>query len=196
MNRLSTIKCSWCLGKKLYEKYHDEEWGVPVFEDQKLFEALILESFQSGLSWWTILQKRENFRKAFEHFNPEKVAQYDALKVEQLLINKSIVRHRTKIEACITNAKAFLNVQKKEGSFSDYLWKHVDHRTVQPNYFDIREVPNSSELSIQISKNLKKVGFKFLGPTSIYSFMQSIGMTNDHLVSCFRHQQLNIDLTI
>lgn len=192
---MSTQKCSWCLGKDLYEAYHDVEWGVPVFDDVKLFEALILESFQSGLSWWTILQKRENFRKAFAHFQPETIAQFDQQKIEQLLTNKGIVRHRAKIEACVSNAQAFLKLQQEVGSFSDYLWKYVNHVPLQPNFKTLNELPSATELSRKISADLKKRGFKFLGPTTVYSFMQGIGMTNDHLVSCFRHVELSFTNT-
>lgn len=183
------------MGKDLYETYHDEEWGVPVFDDVTLFEALILESFQSGLSWWTILQKRENFRDSFAHFQPETIAQFDQQKIEQLLTNKGIVRHRAKIKACVSNAQAFLKLQKEVGSFSDYLWKYVNHVPLQPNFKTLNELPSATELSRKISADLKKRGFKFLGPTTVYSFMQGIGMTNDHLVSCFRHAELSLTNT-
>lgn len=183
-------KCWWCLGKEAYEKYHDEEWGVPKFDDTRIFEALTLESFQSGLSWWTILQKRENFRKAFDYFNLQKVASYNSVKVEELLQDKGIVRHKGKIEACINNAKKIVEMQQSGDSISDFLWKYVKHKPLQPNFTTQEEVPSQTELSQQITRDLKKEGFKFIGATGVYSLMQAIGMTNDHLVDCFRHQQL------
>jgi DNA-3-methyladenine glycosylase I len=188
----SEKKCPWCLGKVGYEEYHDNEWGVPLFDDHLLFEALILESFQSGLSWWTILQKRENFRKAFDNFDPYLVEKYDAHKVEELLQNEGIIRHRGKIEASISNAKYFIEIQKEFNSFSSFIWNFVNANPLQPNFLAMQDVPNQTTESILIAKNLKKRGFKFLGPTTVYSFMQGVGMTNDHLTSCFRYEEVRI----
>lgn len=183
-------KCPWCLGKVSYEEYHDKEWGAPIVGDQLLFEALILESFQSGLSWWTILQKRENFREAFDYFNPNLIEKYSSEKIECLLQNKGIIRHRGKIEASITNAKCFIQIQKEFGSFSSFIWNFVNFKPLQPNFSAMQDVPNQTEESILIAKILKKRGFKFLGPTTVYSFMQGIGMTNDHLTDCFRFEEI------
>ncbi len=152
----SEKKCPWCLGKVGYEEYHDNEWGVPLFDDHLLFEALILESFQSGLSWWTILQKRENFRKAFDNFDPYLVEKYDAHKVEELLQNEGIIRHRGKIEASISNAKYFIEIQKEFNSFSSFIWNFVNANPLQPNFLAMQDVPNQTTESILIAKNLKK----------------------------------------
>ena len=175
-------RCQWCLGSELYEKYHDEEWGDPVHDDKKHFEFLVLESAQAGLSWITILKKRENYREAYDGFDVEKVAMYDEYKIEELLNNPGVVRNRKKIEASINNAKRFLEVRKEWGSFDKYT-QVVNH------WEELSEVPATTELSDKVSKDLKKRGFKFLGSTIVYAHIQAIGLVNDHLVSCFRHRK-------
>lgn len=183
-------RCDWCVGHEDYENYHDQEWGVPVHDDQKLFEFLTLETFQAGLSWLTILRKRENFRKAFDGFDVERVARYKADKVEELLTNKGIVRNRLKIQAAITNAQAFIEIQKKYGSFNRYIWEFVDHKPIQNRFTTLDEIPAKTALSDSISTSLKNHGFKFVGSTIVYAHMQATGMVNDHLVSCFRYNQI------
>lgn len=177
-------RCDWVNNDPLYIQYHDEEWGVPVYDDHKLFEFLNLEGAQAGLSWYTILKKRENYRAAFEQFDPEKIVLYDEQKVEQLLQNEGIVRNRRKVEAVVSNAKAYLQVEEEFGSFSKYIWSFVDHQPIQNHFTTIKEVPASTELSHELSKDLKKRGFKFVGPTICYAFMQAVGMVNDHITSC------------
>jgi DNA-3-methyladenine glycosylase I len=180
-------RCPWCLGNELYIKYHDEEWGVPVHEDKKHFEFLVLESAQAGLSWLTILKKRENYREAYDGFDAEKVALYDEQKIAQLLNNPGIIRNKRKIEASINNAKKFLEIKKQWGSFDNYLWSFVDGKPIINHWEDIEQIPGNTELSTTISKDLKKKGFKFLGPTIIYSHMQAVGLINDHITTCFRY---------
>lgn len=184
-------RCDWCGSDELYIKYHDEEWGVPVFTDEKQFEFLVLESAQAGLNWITILRKRENYREAYDDFNAEKVASYGEEKVEELLNNPGIIRNRKKIEASINNAKQFLIIQKEFGSFCEFIWGFVGGKPIVNSYKEISEVPGKTELSEIISKDLKKRGFKFLGPTIVYAHMQAIGLINDHLESCFRHGEVN-----
>jgi DNA-3-methyladenine glycosylase I len=174
-------------------KYHDEEWGVPVHDDNKHFEFLVLESAQAGLSWITILKKRENYRKAYDNFDPNKVALYDENKINQLMQNPGIVRNRKKIEASVNNAKCFLEIQEEFGSFDKYIWSFVDNKPVINKWNDLSEVPANSELSDMISKDLKKRGFKFLGTTIIYSHLQATGIINDHLVSCFRRDKVCLE---
>lgn len=183
-------RCFWAGEDPLYQKYHDEEWGVPLYDDQKLFEFLTLESMQAGLSWLTILRKRENFRKAFAQFDPKKVARFGNKKVEILLQDSGIVRHRQKIEACINNAQQFLKIQEEFGSFSQYNWSFVDGKPIQFRRRAKGNLPSKSKISDQFSKDLKQRGFKFLGSTTVYSHMQACGMVNDHLVSCFRHSEV------
>lgn len=183
-------KCRWCLGDELYESYHDKEWGVPVYDDKKLFEFLILETFQAGLSWITILRKRENFREAFDNFDYKKIAKYSEEKVQELLQNPGIIRNKLKVRAAVSNAKAFLEIQKEFGSFSAYIWKFVDGKPVQNTWQNHEEVPANTPLSDKISKDLKKRGFKFVGTTIIYAHMQATGMVNDHSTECFRHAEL------
>ena len=178
-------RCAWCEKDDLYRNYHDNEWGKPVKDDKILFEFLILESFQAGLSWFTILKKRENFRKAFADFNVEKVAKFDETKIDELVQNEGIIRHRGKISAAINNAKLFIEIQKEYGSFSDFIWKYVDHKPIINNWNSIKEVPATTEISDQIAKDLKKRGFKFFGSTTIYAHMQATGMVNDHTNDCF-----------
>lgn len=180
-------RCPWCLGNELYIKYHDEEWGVPVHDDKKHFEFLVLESAQAGLSWLTILKKRENYRKAYDGFDAEKVALYGGEKIESLLNNPGIIRNKRKIEASINNAKKFLDIKEQWGSFDNYIWSFVDGKPIINHWEDISQVPANTELSTTISKDLKKRGFKFLGPTIIYSHMQATGLINDHITSCFRY---------
>lgn len=184
------VRCPWCIGNSLYEQYHDQEWGVPTFDDQVLFEFLILETFQAGLSWLTILKKRENFRNAFDGFDYQKIASYNQTKINQLLSDRGIVRNKLKILALISNAKAFINLQKELGSFSNYLWNWVDRKQIVNRFEKLEDIPTFTKLSTEISKDLKKRGFRFVGPTIVYSKMQAIGMVNDHLTSCFRHEQV------
>ncbi|HAO14060.1 MAG TPA: DNA-3-methyladenine glycosylase I [Tenacibaculum sp.] len=183
-------RCSWVLNDKTYIKYHDQEWGVPVYDDDTLFTFLILETFQAGLSWITILKKRENFNKAFDNFNYKKISSYSQGKYEKLLNDSSIIRNKLKIKATITNAIAFIEIQKKYESFSNYYWKFVDQKSIQNNFKTQNEVPTTSELANKISKDLKKKGFKFVGPTIIYAFMQATGMVNDHTTNCFRYKEV------
>ena len=183
-------RCSWCLGAPLYIKYHDLEWGKPVYEDQKLFEFLILETFQAGLSWITILRKRENFREAFDNFDYLKVASFNTEKLELLMQNKGIIRNRLKIYAAMNNAQAFLEVIRQEKSFSNYIWQFVEGKPIQNQYRSMEEIPAYTPLAEKISKDLKQRGFKFVGPTVIYAHMQATGMVNDHVMSCFRNKEI------
>ncbi|WP_338448750.1 DNA-3-methyladenine glycosylase I [Niallia oryzisoli] len=180
-------RCAWVTDEPLYIEYHDQEWGVPVYDDRMLFEMLCLEGAQAGLSWWTILQKRENYRKAFDHFDAEKIVQYSDEKLEALREDKGIVRNKLKIQSVVTNAKAFLRIQEEYGSFSDYIWGFVDHKPIVNQWKTKEEVPVTNELSDKMSKQLKKVGFKFVGSTICYSYMQAVGMINDHTLDCFCH---------
>lgn len=185
-------RCDWVpLNDPLYVRYHDEEWGVPVRDDRLLFEFLLLEGFQAGLSWITILRKRENYKLAFDNFDAKKIARYDEKKVEELMQNSGIVRNRKKIEAAVDNAKAFLELQKEFDSFSEYIWGFVDGKPIVNNWKSLKEIPANTELSDKISKDLKKRGFKFVGSTIIYAHMQATGMVNDHTVDCFRHKEVH-----
>lgn len=191
MSIAAPVRCGWVHGDEPIEvAYHDHEWGVPLYDDQKLFEFIVLDGFQAGLSWLTILRKRENFRAAFDQFDPTIVAQYDAAKHAALLMDAGIIRNRLKIKAATTNAQAFLKVQKEFGSFSTYLWDWVDGEPIQNAWATMNEVPARTELSDAISKDLKKRGFKFAGSVICYAFMQAMGMVNDHTVDCFRHAEL------
>jgi DNA-3-methyladenine glycosylase I len=172
-------------------RYHDEEWGVPNHDDKSLFEFLILEGAQAGLSWNTILQKRENYRRAFDQFNYNKIALYKKPKIEELMNNSGIIRNRLKINAVITNAKAFLKIQKEFGSFDNYIWQFVNYRPIIHNFKALSDLPSQTNESEQMSRDLKKRGFKFIGPTISYAFMQAVGMTNDHIVDCFRYNEIN-----
>lgn len=183
-------KCTWCVDHPLEEIYHDAEWGVPVHDDRLLFEMLTLEGAQAGLSWTTILVKRENYRKAFDNFVAEKIVKYGPEKVEALLQDAGIVRNRLKINSTITNAKAFLEVQKEYGSFSEYIWSFVDAKPIQNAWATAEEVPAKTELSDRMSKALKKKGFKFIGSTICYAFMQAVGIVNDHTADCFRYEEI------
>lgn len=183
-------KCDWCKGDNLYEKYHDTEWGVPVFDDQALFEFLTLETFQAGLSWITVLRKRPEFRKAFDQFNYHKILHYNSQKEKELMNNSSIIRNRLKISATIQNANAFIEIQSKKGSFSNYLWEFVDGSPKINLFKNSADIPSFSPLAVTLSKDLKLKGFKFVGPTVIYAFMQATGMVNDHVVDCFRYKEV------
>ncbi len=183
-------RCGWCEGDALYEAYHDEEWGVPVKDDATLFEFLVLETFQAGLSWITILRKRENFRKAFDGFDYNKIEKYDEAKIESLLQDAGIVRNRLKVRATVSNAQAFLKIQNEFGSFSSYIWQFVDGKPIQNSIGNYRDAPARTSLSDTISKDLKKRGFKFVGSTVIYAHMQATGMVNDHERECFRYKEV------
>lgn len=180
-------RCHWAEGHEIYEKYHDEEWGVPVHDDQMLFEFLTLEAFQAGLSWLTILNKRENFRKAFAQFDYEEVAKFDEKDFEQLMGDAGIVRNRLKITAAINNAKEFMKIREEFGSFDNYIWGFVGGKPIQNDFKEMSDIPPKTELSDEISKDLKARGFKFVGSTIVYAHMQATGMVNDHVVTCFRY---------
>lgn len=183
-------KCGWCAGDERYEAYHDLEWGVPVKDDHTLFEFLILETFQAGLSWITILRKRENFRKAFDNFDYKKIAKYDQTKKDALLQDAGIIRNKLKVNATISNAQAFIEIQEEFGSFSNYIWGFVDGKPIKNKIKNYKDGPANTELSDALSKDLKKRGFKFVGSTVIYATMQAIGMVNDHEVNCFRYNMV------
>ncbi len=183
-------RCPWCGDDPLYVSYHDTEWGVPVYDDATLFEFLLLETFQAGLSWITILRKRENFRKAFDDFDYQKIAAYNEPKIASLLQDPGIIRNKLKVRSAVSNAQAFIQIQKEFGSFSKYIWDFVDGKPIQNNYKKMEDVPANTPLSDAISKDLKKHGFKFVGSTVIYAHMQATGMVNDHLTSCFRHKEV------
>lgn len=180
-------RCGWVTDEKIYIDYHDSEWGIPVYDDKKLFEMLILEGAQAGLSWITILKRRENYREAFDHFDVERVASYDEDKIQELLANEGIIRNKLKVRGAVKNAKAFLRIKKEFGSFSSYIWKYVGNEPVINSWPSTEEVPAQSELSKTISKDLKRRGFTFVGPVIMYSFMQAVGLVNDHTTNCFRH---------
>ncbi len=181
-------RCAWPGGDALYIKYHDEEWGVPVHDDAKLFEFLILEGAQAGLSWITILRKRENYRRAFDQFDVKKIARYDQKKINALLKDEGIVRNRLKIHSTVQNAKAFLEVQKEFGSFDRYIWQFVDGKPKTNRLKSLKDLPARTEVSDRVSHDLKTRGFNFVGSTICYAFMQAVGMVNDHMVDCFRCQ--------
>ena len=182
-------RCSWCLKDDLYKRYHDEEWGVPLHDDDKLFEMLCLEGAQAGLSWYTVLSKRENYRKAFDHFNAKKMAKYDDAKEEALLLDAGIIRNRLKVKAFIQNAKAFLAVQKEFGSFDQYIWQFTGGKTIINHPQTLKEVPAKTKESDAMSKDLLKRGFKFAGSTICYAFMQATGMVNDHVADCWKRER-------
>lgn len=179
------IRCAWVTNDPLYKAYHDNEWGRAVYDDQRLFEFLILEGAQAGLSWLTVLKKRDNYRLAFDHFIPEKIADYNQHKIEALLANSGIIRNRLKIESTITNAKAYLQVVKEWNSFSDYIWHFVNNQPIKNHWDDRKKVPSQTSISDKMSKDLKVRGFKFIGSTICYAFMQAVGMVNDHTTDCF-----------
>ena len=183
-------RCWWCGDDPLYMNYHDLEWGVPVHDDRELFEFLCLEGAQAGLSWITILKKRENYRKAFDHFDAEKIARYRSARVEKLLTNPGIVRNKLKVNGFVKNAKAYLAMRDQGLTLDQYFWNYVDGEPIQNNFKTTKQVPANTELSDVISKDLKKRGFTFVGSTIVYAFLQAAGLVNDHLVDCYRHKQL------
>lgn len=183
-------RCAWAGSDPLYQEYHDREWGVPLHTDRVLFEMLILEGAQAGLSWITILRKRKNYRKAFDRFDPKKVARYDARKIASLLNDAGIVRNRLKVASAVSNAKAFLAVQKEFGSFERYIWRFVEGKPVINHFRSLKEVPARTPVSDAMSRDLKKRGFRFVGSTICYAFMQACGLVNDHETGCFRHRQV------
>jgi DNA-3-methyladenine glycosylase I len=183
-------RCAWLGDDPLMLEYHDEEWGFPVHEDRKHFEYLILDAFQAGLSWRTVLNKRKSFRKAFNNFNPKAVAQYDAKKIKDLMKDAGIIRNRLKITGAIKNAKAFLEIQKEFGSFNKYIWQFTNHQTIHNRWSNLKELPAKTKESDAMSQDLKKRGFTFVGSTICYAYMQAAGMVNDHIVRCFRHREM------
>ncbi len=183
-------RCPWCERTDLEKDYHDKEWGVPVFSDEKQFEFLVLESAQAGLSWLTVLRKRENYRRLYDGFDPEKVAGYGEKKIQKLMSDSGIIRNRKKIEASINNAVRFLEIRDEFGSFSDYLWGFTGGVPVTNAWEELSEIPASTELSVRVSRDLKKRGFRFMGPIIVYSHLQATGVINDHLVSCFRYEEI------
>lgn len=184
-------RCEWANSNQLEMEHHDEEWGVPVHDDRLLFEMLILEGAQSGLSWATILQKRDGYRQAFDNFDAKKISRYSEKKVEKLLQDPGIVRNKLKVNATVVNAKQFLQIQKEYGSFDEYIWSFVGGKPIKNKWKKLSEVPSSSAESHDMSKSMKKKGFKFIGPTTCYAYMQAIGMVNDHVVSCFRYTKVS-----
>jgi len=183
-------RCGWCEGDPLYEAYHDHEWGVPVLDDETLFEFLTLETFQAGLSWITVLRKRNNFRKAFDNFDYKKIAQYKDAKVTELMSNAGIIRNQMKIRAAVNNAQQFMRIQDEFGSFSKYIWGFVEGKPIQNEVEDYKKAPANTEISDKLSRDLKKRGFKFVGSTVMYAHMQATGMVNDHQVDCFRYSEV------
>ncbi|WP_449539208.1 DNA-3-methyladenine glycosylase I [Ferdinandcohnia sp. Marseille-Q9671] len=177
-------RCGWVNEDPLYINYHDFEWGVPIYDDRLLFEYLNLEGAQAGLSWYTILKKRENYRKAFDNFEPEKIITYDEKKIEELLTNKGIVRNKLKVNAVVTNAKAYFKIVEEFGSFQTYIWSFVDGKPIHNHFKTLADIPTKTDISDRLSKDLKKRGFKFIGSTICYAFMQAVGMVNDHIESC------------
>ncbi|MFC2130721.1 DNA-3-methyladenine glycosylase I [Bacteroidota bacterium] len=184
-------RCDWLSDNELMIKYHDEEWGVPLHDDRKLFEYMVLDAFQAGLSWQIVLKKRDGFRKAFDNFDPKKIAKYDEKKIDELLNNKEIIRNKLKVRATITNAKAFLKVQKEFGTFDKYIWQFTSNKTIKNKFKTINELPATSIESDAMSNDLKKRGFKFAGSTICYEFMQAAGMVNDHITTCFRYKEVS-----
>ena len=186
----AVVRCPWAGDDPLYIAYHDREWGVPVHDDRVLFEFLVLEGAQAGLSWRTILHKRENYRRAFADFDPVAISRFRPTKIERLLADPGIVRNRLKVNSAVGNAKAFLAVQKEHGSFDSYLWEFVDGQQVHNRFRTMKQVPANTKISDALSRDLKRRGFRFVGSTIMYAYMQSVGMVNDHLVTCFRHDKL------
>lgn len=184
------IRCPWCLSSETMIKYHDEEWGVPVHDERKLFEFMVLDTFQAGLSWSTVLNKRDNFRNAFDNFQPEKVALYSDKRIQKLITDAGIIRNKLKIYGTVNNAKKFLELQKEHGSFDKYIWQFTNHKTIKNSWKDISNIPPRSVHSDAMSKALYEKGFKFVGSTICYAFMQAIGMVNDHLTKCHRYHKL------
>lgn len=185
-------RCKWANHHEILKVYHDEEWGLPIHDERALYECLVLQGNQAGLSWMTILKKRDNYRKAFDNFDYKKIVKYDSEKIEELMNNSGIIKNRLKINAAISNAKALLKVQKEYGSFEKYIWKFTNHRPLINGFKAYSEIPASTEVSETMSKDLKKRGFKFIGPTICYAFMQAAGIVNDHVTSCFRFKEVNV----
>lgn len=183
-------RCPWVGDDELYIQYHDEEWGVPVHDDHRLFECLTLEGAQAGLSWITVLKKREHYKKVFKQFDPVKVARFKEKDIERLLQDPGIIRNRLKVESTVSNARALLQLQKSHGSFDQFLWNYVDAKPIKSNLAKMEDYPSQTDLSRQISRDLKKLGFRFIGPTTVYAFMQAVGLVNDHSKDCFRKNQL------
>lgn len=190
INQHQLNRCSWCGSDPVYIKYHDEEWGVPVHDDRKLFEMLNLEGAQAGLSWITILRKREKYLQLFDNFDAEKIVKYSDKKLENILQDSGIVRNKLKVNSVVTNAKAYMQVQKEFGSFDKYIWQFVGGKPIVNNFKSLNKVPAKTEISDAMSKDLKKRGFKFIGSTICYAFMQAVGMVNDHIVDCFRYKEV------
>ena len=191
MPPLKTVfRCPWCLSSELMIKYHDEEWGVPIHDDRKLFEFIVLDTFQAGLSWSTVLNKRENFRKAFDNFEPQKVARYSEKRIQKLLNDPGIIRNKLKIYGTVNNAKEFIAIQKENGSFDKYIWQFTDYKTIRMGWKDMKKIPPRTLQSDAMSEALYEKGFKFVGSTICYAFMQAAGMVNDHLTNCFRYHSL------
>ena len=186
----STVKRCWNTEKPLYIKYHDEEWGVPLHDDKKLFEFLILDGFQAGLSWWLILERRNALREAFDNFDPEKMAKYSSEDVSRIMNAHGVIRNKAKILSAVNNARQFLKIQKEIGSFDAFIWQFIKGKTINNSFKALSEIPAETEESRIMSRELKKRGFKFVGPTICYAFMQAAGLVNDHLVDCFRHEQI------
>jgi DNA-3-methyladenine glycosylase I len=183
-------RCDWADGNSLMEEYHDTEWGVPLHDDRKLFEFLILDAFQAGLNWQTILNKRENFRRAFDNYNVEKIARYRQAKIDKLLGDSGIIRNKLKVHAAVANARAFLKVVDEFGSFDDYIWRFVDGNPIVNSHKTMADIPVKTSVAEIMSKELKKRGFRFVGPTICYAFMQAAGLVNDHIISCFRYNEV------
>ena len=196
MDKSNKKRCNWPKNDALYIEYHDKEWGVPIYEDAKIFEFLLLETFQAGLSWITILRRRENFRTAFDNFDFQKIANYSDKKLAELQLDTGIIRNRLKIKAAKTNAIAFMEVQKEFGTFSRYLWDFADGKPIQNHFSSMSEMPANTPLSAKISKDLKSRGFKFVGSTIVYAHMQAMGMVNDHTVDCFRYKEVQLALKV
>ena len=184
-------RCEWGNFNKLMQEYHDKEWGVPIHNDRKLFEFLILEGVQAGLNWNTILQKRKRYRYVFDDFNYEKISQYNQQKLDELMNDEGIIRNKLKINATVTNARAFLKIQKEYGTFNNYIWKFVNFKPLIHKFKNLSEIPSQTKESEAMSKELKKKGFKFVGPTICYAFMQAVGMVNDHIIDCYRYNEIN-----
>ena len=187
---MEPYRCDWCLANPTYIAYHDTEWGVPIYDDVKLFEAMLLETFQAGLSWWSVLQKRDNFRKAFYGFDVNRIAQMTTYDADGLMQDKGIIRNRGKINAAISNAQSFIKIQKEVGSFSDFMWAYTNGIPIQNQYTQTKELPQTTSLAIQMSHDLRKRGFKYIGKITMYAHMQAVGMVNDHVVDCFRHKEV------
>jgi DNA-3-methyladenine glycosylase I len=190
--KTNNIRCPWCGTDPVYVIYHDTVWGVPEHDDKRLFEKLLLDGAQAGLSWITILKKQQNYRKAFDNFNVVKMAKYDQVKIDELLNNRGIVRNKLKINAFITNARSYLEIRKEFKSFEKYIWQFSDYKVIENKFKSMKDIPTFSKVSDEMSKDLKKKGFKFVGTTIVYAFMQAIGMVNDHLVDCFRHEEVKV----